>query len=492
MKTWITHSLAVLASLSYCFGFVSPAGAQSPVGVGVGVGVTSRPAAVSLYLIGNPTFNVTYSFTTRLSICSSEGKFLTDPNPRVAVNLGTLDRAVKVTPARRSTLEEVIVPAVVIAEVKRRRITKPVYYSRNWRYCGDDLKFSATTDVRVTLIPFSVEAVPGTARVAASNDTLVPLRWRAIFGDGVSTRVESREGRFVDGLGRVYGATVRDLLQASGRSPLEFSETLRVPESVVQAVLAAPGTSVLSFERTFTVEGVPVIAAVRLQFTSRIASPFSISRAELRFLDGSRFRTVPLGEEVLVEGDITFNGSGRLQASWDVAGPTTTTGAAIFVRKQLVDEYLSFGRRTVIRSPAIKAEQQGTYIVRLSITSPNLGDQGSLELSYVVRATGEAMKISLGLPKPLARLSPGLLFTWAAVAGAHNYLLEFYEMPTAEGREPAAGMVLPGGASRAALSQATEHSLQRGRTYWWRVVALGPDGVLLGQSALRELLTPQE
>jgi len=38
----------------------------------------------------------------------------------------------------------------------------------------------------------------------------------------------------------------------------------------------------------------------------------------------------------------------------------------------------------------------------------------------------------------------------------------------------------------------TERNFQPGRSYWWRVVALGPDGVLLGQSPLRELLTPQE
>ena len=126
------------------------------------------------------------------------------------------------------------------------------------------------------------------------------------------------------------------------------------------------------------------------------------------------------------------------------------------------------------------------------ITSPSLGEDGILQLNYVVRATGESVEISLGVPPPLARLSPGLSFTWKTVAGTRNYLLEFYEVPNPEGQEPAAGMVLPGSANRAALSLATERNFQPGRTYWWRVVALGPDGALLGQSALRELLTPQQ
>ena len=296
----------------------------------------------------------------------------------------------------------------------------------------------------------------------------------------------------MDGRGRVYGSAVREPLQATGRSPLDLNENLMVPESVMKAVLAAGGESGMRYERVFTAEGVEAVGTLVLNFSGRITATFGVDRAELRFLDGSRFRTVPLGEEVQVAADITFSGSGRLQGSWDVAGPSTTPGAPIFVRKELVDEYLSFGQRALIRSPAIKAEQQGTYLVRLSITAPNPGEEGILQLSFVVGATGAAAEISLGLPPPLARLSPGLPFTWEAVAGARNYLLEFYEVPSAEGREPTAGMVLPGDKSRAVLSQATERNLQPGKTYWWRVLALGPDGVLLGQSVLRELLAPQQ
>ncbi|MHB8837041.1 MAG: hypothetical protein ACYC9Y_15235 [Candidatus Methylomirabilia bacterium] len=485
MKTWISHALAVPAFLASCFGFVSPAGAQVAA-----VSMTVDPPAVTVNLLSTPSFEVTYKTKDYVSLCSLRGGFYTNAIKDGSIELGVIPLSAKIPAARRNTLELVTIQPAVVAEIRRRRVTKPIFYIREWVDC-DTRKFIAFTDVEITHSSFSVEAVQGTARVASANDTLVPVRWRAIFGDGVISRVESREGRFVDGQGRAYGSTVRDLLQASGKSPLEFNETLRVPESVVKVVLAG-GASGIRFERTFSIEGVQVTAAVQLQFASRIASPFSIDRAELRFLDGSRFKTVPLGEEVQVAADITFSGSGRLQGAWKLAEPTTTSGAPIFVRMQLLDEYLSFGRRVVFNSPPIKADQEGTYIVQLEITSPNLGEEGTLELRYVVRATGEAVKIALELPPPLARLSPGLHFTWGAVAGAKNYLLEFYEVPSAEGREPAAGMVLPGGASRAVLSQTTERNFQPGRTYWWRVVALGPDGVLLGQSALRELLTPQE
>ena len=484
MKTRVSRALAVLAALAACFGFVSSAGAQA---------ISFRPAALTVNLAGDPSFTVTYKKHVADGACSSQGQFNTDlfSSPS-AVTLGAIPRAVNFLSSFGATKQEqVTVPAGVIDEIKRRRITRPVYYSRSWMGCPGGGVLSST-EVPITFFSFSVEAAPITARVATGNDTLVPVRWKATFGNGISSRIESREGRFVDGTGRVYGSAVREPLEASGMSPLEFSETLRVPENVMKTIIAAGGESGLRFERAFLLDGVQVIGAVQLQFAGRIASLFSIDRAELRFLDGSRFKTVPLGEEVQAEADITFSGSGRLQGSWDLAGPTTTAGAAIFVRKELVEEYLSFGRQTKIRSPAIKTDQPGVYFVRLSITAPDLGAEGILQLSFVVRATGQTQEISLGLPPPLARLSPGLPFTWEAVAGARNYLLEFYETPSTEGREPVAGMVLPGGASRAALSQATERNFQPGRTYWWRVVALGPDGVLLGQSALRELLTPQQ
>ena len=466
----------------------------------------------------------------------------------------------------------------------------------------------------------AVTTTPTTARVATGTDTLLTVRWRVAFRG--ATRVESREGRFKDAGGRTYGSAVREPLQATGSGRFELSETLRVPESAVRAVLAAGAGSGMRFERVFTVnvssaslvgslplqpasaiqavavhppgigitpqspvgltllweasllpgitgpagssldlispEGLfrspdgrilgrvsaplskpvpppavadpvagstavserlvvphPVLDAaletgsswfvfqrtfsvgddrvageLRLDLGGRVAASFGIDRAELMFLDGTRFKTVPPGEEIQAAADITFRGSGALRGSWSLAGPTTTSGAAGFVRQTFVDEQLSFGRRALIRSPAIRAGEPGTYLLRFSISEPaSLGSE-ALQVSFVVRAGAEATAVSLLQPPPLARLSSGLPFVWAPVPGTRNYLLEFFDVPIAEGREPAAGMVLPGGESRAGLSPAAERLLRPGRSYWWRVVALGPDGALLGQSPMREMLAP--
>lgn len=618
MTTSITRILTLLVSLAALFGFVRSAGAQA---------VTFNPAAVTLALEGSLDYSVTYRTTISGGACSSEGEFYTTSDPRSTNRLGVIPRSLLIPgPANAANaVESVTVPAAVVDHVRRQRITGPIWYIRTWVDCrgGGPAVF---TPLPITFTSSSVSAAPAAARVAAGADTLVAVLWRVLPGGGGSTRVESREGRFVDGRGNAHGPVVRDLLQGSGGGSAEVSETLRVPGSVVQTIRDAGGLSGMRFERTFVVNGAPAVGTLTLQpanaiqsvdprpariavkpqsamsvdvrwdiallpgvtgpagsplsitssegvfrspegrvlgrvgtslsepvpapaaaalsaralggglvvseqlsiphavidaaletgftsfsfqrvfrigadraagelhldFAGRIAATFGIDRVELRFLDGTRYKSVPIGEEVQVAADVTFRGSGRLQGSWDLAGPTTTPGAAVFVRGQLVDEYLSFGRRTVIRSMGIKAGQPGVYTVRLSLTAPPLGAQDSLQLSFFVRATGGSLEISLGQPPPLARLSPGLPFAWEAVAGARNYILEFYEAPTAEGGEPAAGMVLAGGDSRATLSKVAERSLEPGRSYWWRVVALGPEGVLLGQSPLRELLAPRE
>ena len=340
-------------------------------------------------------------------MCSDEGEFLSSQNMKQAYGLGTIRLGMKIPASYPNIAEEqVTVPASVIDQIKRRHIIGPVYYYRRWNFCNSSQRIRETTWVPVTFIPFSVEATPAAARVATGNDTQISVRWKATFGAGTSSRVASREGRFVDGQGRVYGPVVRDLIQASGGSPLTFTESLRVPEVVVREFLAGRVASGIRFERLFTVDGIETVGSLRLNFAGRIASPFSVDRAELRFLDGSQFKTVPLGEEVHLVADISFSGGGRLQGSWDLAGPTTTPGAATFVRQELVEEYLSFGRRTRIGSPAIRAEQPGLYYARLSITSPVLGAAEALQLSFVVRATGEALEISLAQPPPLTRPSP--------------------------------------------------------------------------------------
>jgi hypothetical protein len=457
--------------------------------------VTIDPPSSAVNLSLNPSFRVTYGNRTRGGACSTEGNFNTDlVATERGITIGVITRAIS-TPAPSggptTVLERVTIPPAVVEQVRRRGIRPPIYYTRTWRACRGG-SFLDITEFPVMFTTATIVAVPGTARIRVGTDTQVPLRWRASFDQGVSTRVESAEGRFLDGRGCVYGSPVRTPLQATGGSPLELGENLVVPQSVVAEVLASGAESALRYERSFTVEGVQIVAALTLNFAGRVASPFAVDRAELRFLDGTRFKIVAPGEEVLAVADVTFSGSGRLQGSWDLAGPSTTPGAPLFVRRELIDEHLSFGQRSLVRSPAIRADAPGTYLLRLSLSEPDLAADDALQVSFVVRATAQGGGISLLQPPPLARLDPALVFGWEAVAGARSIQLELYDTPGTQGRGPVAGMVLPGDTTRTALTRAVLRKLPPGTPLWWRVVASDPDGFLLGQSPLRELLPAHE
>lgn len=620
MKTWNMRALVAFTALGVCLGVTAPALAAPTI--------TVAPVSVRVNIDGSPVFSVTFSrddgsAPLRAILVSPTGAFQTSPGgPLAILGENPVSKTLGWSFAGSSVVDTVTIPASVIAEIRRRRLTQ-LEYARTFCSATGGCFAAPTVTIFVTT-SWAVEASPLSAPVASGADTLVSVRWKLSLGGGASVRIGSREGWFKDGRGRVYGSAVSNPLQSTGRNSLVIDETLRVPESVVSAVLRARGGAGMRFERTFTVDGAVLVGTLllqpanaiqsvspqparagvephgststgvrwdvsllpgvtgpagsslsltssegvfrnpegrilglvsahfsqpiadpassalsaravaggvvmseqlviphtvidtalsagftwftfqrtfrvggdsatgelRLDFAGRVAANFGIDRAELRFLDGSRFKNVPVGEAVQVVADITFRGSGQLHGSWDLAGPTTTPGMAIFTRKELVDEYLSFGRRTVIRSPAIKADELGVHIIRLSLTSPEFGAEDSLQLSFVVRATGAAMEISLVQPQERAHLLPDLPFAWQAVAGARSYLLEFYGAPTAAGGEPAAGLALPGGTMRALLTQSVARNLKPGRSYWWRVVALGPEGVLLGESQLRELLSP--
>jgi hypothetical protein len=400
--------------------------------------------------------------------------------------------------------ERLLVPADVVRSALAAQADPGLRFERTFTVNGMQMQGS------LNLLPASalqaVRPQPGQASVTPQTANGLSVRWEGVLLPGIvgaTLTLTSSDGLFRTPDGRVLRSTGTALSQsvvlpaataptgslASG--PVLASEQLIIPHDVIDAVLSAGFTSFV-YERTFHVGGDAATGQMRLDLAGRVASTFGLDRIDVRFLDGTRSKTVPPGEEVLATADITFRGSGRLRGSWDVAGPTSTPGAATFTRRELIDETLSFGHRTVIRSPAFVSREPGLYIVRLTVTEPDLGDAGQVQLSYVVRASVEPAAVVLGQPPPQAPAAAGTPFAWTAVAGAQSYLLEIFDAPSAEGREPASGMVLPAGRNAAKLSAAAARNLAPGRSYWWRVVALGPEGVTLAQSPLRELVTPKE
>ena len=120
-----------------------------------------------------------------------------------------------------------------------------------------------------------------------------------------------------------------------------------------------------------------------------------------------------------------------------------------------------------------------------------------------------ALTLSLVTPPHQALLAQDTAFVWDTIRGARAYQLELYAKPrsAADGlpdlggpsdaapptlppTPPVTGMLVPGAQTRAVLSGAARSHLVSGQSYFWRVLAIGGDGTIVGESPVRELRMP--
>ena len=55
---------------------------------------------------------------------------------------------------------------------------------------------------------------------------------------------------------------------------------------------------------------------------------------------------------------------------------------------------------------------------------------------------------------------------------------------------PITGTIVPGEQTSVSLSMLTQGHLRPGQSYFWRVIAIGDGGVILGESPVREVRVP--
>jgi hypothetical protein len=120
-----------------------------------------------------------------------------------------------------------------------------------------------------------------------------------------------------------------------------------------------------------------------------------------------------------------------------------------------------------------------------------------------------AISLSLVTPPNQILLAPDTAFAWEAIRGARAYQLELYAKPRGAGdglpdlggptdtapptlppTPPVTGMLVPGAQTRAVLSGAARAHLLSSHSYLWRVLAIGGDGSIVGESPVRELRMP--
>lgn len=362
----------------------------------------------------------------------------------------------------------------------------------------------------------SVSTVPSSQNVSLGQATTVTLIWS--LSTTVSNTFTSTQGLLrASPAGTILGTvstTISRTIAAGGTA--QVSETVLVPADVVLRAHRLGLTSII-YQRQFGDPKSDIPGAITLNITSPLAAGFSITSESLAFDNGAPVRVMGLKQPLAAVAELACSGTGMLQAIWEVAGPASTAGEPFYRPLGQVRQYLASGETVKLKSPTLPTDTAGLYLLRLRITDPVPGFETPVIRYFVGRGRPgkELPPEPLGVvsPAPLAFLASDTAFVWEPVKGAKAYQLEVYatgrhtagDLPDLGAGEiaprpeeaaralqapPVAGVLLPAARTSAVLSAAARRHLEPGQAYLWRVLAIGPDGSVIGVSPPRELRTP--
>jgi hypothetical protein len=275
---------------------------------------------------------------------------------------------------------------------------------------------------------------------------------------------------------------------AGGQSSATESFTLS-PATIAAALQS--GANRLLLTRTFAAAQFTFTATAVITLGGSASGPLTLSRVSLHFEDRQLVRMLEAGESAVAIAEIDFSGGGTLNGLWEVAGPPSTQGQAVFTPLASASVNLEGGGLTEITSPPLPSARVGLYYVRFRVRSPAVPFEG-LVLQYAV--AGEelgAPPITVIRPEQHATLSADTRFEWQPAPGAVAYRLEFYDADAAAmGGRPLSGEWVPAAQRDALLSVLAQTHLQSGQLYRWRIVALSDRAQVVGRSAFYEIRTP--
>ena len=252
------------------------------------------------------------------------------------------------------------------------------------------------------------------------------------------------------------------------------TETLTVPQVVTERSLRG-GSPTFEFQRLFSGGDVFIETTVPMRVVSSAAGPFSLRRVELRFENGRGEITVPKNfEHLKAIAFVEFNGSGLLEAAWEVDGRTLA----------IIREFLTFGEVATLTSPDIPplpTFEPGLHRVAFRITTPPATFEIPTITYFVTAATAPSAIIELIAPADRSRLpqSP-VTFEWKGVTGVAQYLLEVTEE---DGGPPVFSALAT--ASPYTVPAVYERRFVIGKRYRWLVKGLDVDGNVVAVSSSR-------
>ncbi len=366
-------------------------------------------------------------------------------------------------------------------------------------------------------------AIPSSASVPIGQSSSVPFTWSTSQTSGTQTSVTSTSGTFRDScggnttLGTVSTTFSKTATIPSGTQTL-FNESVLVPADIIQRARNL-GVTQVGYQRTFTYSpsGAGDIACLTLNITSSAAANLGISGEILSFDNGSSVRILPRNNAIHAQAELGYNGTGLLQAVWEIAEPATSSGSPVYRPLLQVRDYLTLGDTKTLKSPALPTGTVGLYLVRLRVIDPIVPFTTPVIRYFVAEGrVGKELPpdpVGVTSPVPFALYAPDTLFAWESHKGARAYQLEVYrtdrnpatELPdlgvgdrtpkpsdvaAALRQAPVTGMLVPGNQTATTLSANARQRLIPGRAYLWRVLAISEDGTVIGQSPMREMRTP--
>lgn len=357
---------------------------------------------------------------------------------------------------------------------------------------------------------------PTTVYVAADRAGVFTVTWRIRTTTGPS--VTSGLGEFYTPgrPGTLLGSVPLTLSRAAAAGTTALlTESVQVPLAVIQKALAH-GVGEIVYRRAFGDSGdvVPAPFEVRMLFTGAQAAGLTATRQAIAFDDDTPARIVAPRLLLSAWSEVSLSGSGLLEGVWEIAEPPSTSGQPVFRTLRVVRRFAQGGAPLRLDSPALPTASPGLYLLRLRLTQPLPGFE-TPEIRYFVAQPGTTpvtRELLVLSPGPAALLEEGTRFAWAPLEGVHSWLLVLYERPAGlagnlpelgaaplpdvaelaqlDKATPAAGIVVPGGQSGVTLSAVVRSRLKPGGAYLWRVLGVGKDAVVLGESPWRMIRVP--
>ena len=359
----------------------------------------------------------------------------------------------------------------------------------------------------------TVTASPGSFELAANEATSITITWRVFRAGGAGNVLFSNSGSLQLG-GTTITINRRLSRSFTTQQNFVFVETVVVPRSLIVRAIRAGGVLTGTYTRIFDDTDFTNFGVAGLNITTGGGASFGISRLDLKFLDDDSRATVrTVDSRLRAVARVRFTGTGLLQASWQIATPTSTPGNEIFRPLRLERRQLTGSGDVELISPPLPTSIQGQYLVALVVEEPGLGFD-TPRLTYAILPPGaplaEAAPQSILVSAPAAEgaLSLGDKIKWSPLPAAAVYrilLLDPARQPLAPPQEdlqygaavrpaPAgdvvAGFYMPATATEAALPALVASRLTPGQRYLLQIQALDSAGMPIAESRRQEVYWP--